>query len=120
MAHPPYLLTCSARCQQREAGRRVLLADGTIGLGGDAQRVLRRAAQLPRRGGRCVAELDPTTTGAKASWVRLESGRTVEPWFRWASVGLDSAALVVQRAGLQVTDVQRIGQRAIVDLRAAA
>ena len=37
----------------------VLLADGTVGLGGDPQRLLSVAAQLLRRGGRCLVEVDP-------------------------------------------------------------
>ena len=36
----------------------VLLADGNVGLSGDPRRVLRRAAELLMRGGRCVAEFD--------------------------------------------------------------
>ena len=67
----------------------VLLADGNVGLGGDPLRVLRRSAELLSRGGRCIAEFDPVATGIRTGWVRLESSRTVGPWFRWASVGID-------------------------------
>ncbi len=70
----------------------VLLADGNVGLGGDPWRVLRRASELLRLGGRCVAEFDPASVGVNAGWVRLESSRTIGPWFRWASVGIDCAA----------------------------
>ena len=37
----------------------VLLADGNVGLAGDPRRILRRASELLRAGGRCVAEFDP-------------------------------------------------------------
>ena len=53
----------------------VLLADGNVGLGGDPRRVLRRAGELLRAGGRCVAEFDSVTTGVDTGWVRLESSR---------------------------------------------
>lgn len=43
----------------------VLLADGNVGLGGDPRRVLRRAGELMRAGGRCVAEFDNEITGVE-------------------------------------------------------
>src|SRR5204862_6941589 len=67
----------------------VLLADGNVGLGGDPWRILRRAGELLRRGGQCVAEFDSDAKGIHAGWVRLESSRTIGRWFRWASVGVD-------------------------------
>ena len=85
----------------------VLLADGNVGLGGDPLRVLRRAAELLRRGGRCIAEFEPVTTGIRTGWVRLESSRTIGPWFRWASVGIDCAAELADEAGLALTEFTR-------------
>ncbi len=78
----------------------VLLADGNVGLGGDPRRVLRRAAELLRRGGSCVVEFDAVMTGIRTGWVRLESSRTIGPWFRWASVGIDCAAELAEDVGL--------------------
>ena len=94
----------------------VLLADGNVGLGGDPLRVLRRAAELLRRGGRCVAEFEPVTTGIRTGWVRLESSRTVGPWFRWASVGIDCAAELATEAGLALTAIHPIGARVLASL----
>jgi SAM-dependent methyltransferase len=94
----------------------VLLVDGNVGLGGDPRRILRRAAELLGRGGRCVAELDTDVTGVRARWVRLESGPEVGPWFRWASVGVDSAATLAAQAGLRLTGVRAIGGRAIATM----
>ena len=71
--------------------RTVLLVDGNVGLGGDPRRILGRAAELLRSHGHCVAEFDAEAVGIRARWVRLESARDVGPWFRWASVGVDSA-----------------------------
>lgn len=96
----------------------VLLADGNVGLGGDPRRVLRRAAQLLRCGGRCVAEFDSTTTGIDIGWVRLESSQTIGPWFRWASVGVDSAPFLAAEAGLAVAGIHRIGSRMVASLAA--
>ncbi|QZT60417.1 class I SAM-dependent methyltransferase [Mycolicibacterium austroafricanum] len=94
----------------------VLLADGNVGLGGDPRRVLGRATELLRRGGRCLAELDGTTSGVDVGWVRLESHRTIGPWFRWASVGIDCVPSLAAEAGLVVAGIHRIGTRVVADL----
>ncbi len=91
----------------------VLLADGNIGLGGDPLRVLRRAAELLGHGGRCLAEFDAMTTGIRTGWVRLESPRTIGPWFRWASVGIDCAAAIAEDAGLSLMGIRPIGGRVV-------
>ena len=70
----------------------VLLADGNVGIGGDPWRVLLRAGELLRAGGRCIAEFDCATEGVQERWVRLESAQTIGPWFRWASVGATAPA----------------------------
>jgi len=94
----------------------VLLADGNVGLGGDPTRVLRRAADLLRRGGLCIAEFDSAPTGVITRWVRLESARTVGPWFRWATVGVDSAPRIAGDAGLKVVDMHPVGNRMLASL----
>jgi SAM-dependent methyltransferase len=94
----------------------VLLADGNVGLGGDPLRVLRRAAELLRRGGQCITEFDSAATGIRAGWVRLESTRSVGPWFQWALVGIDSAASLAADAGLVLTGVHSIGRRVVARL----
>ena len=96
----------------------VLLADGNVGLGGDPWRILRRAGELLRRGGHCVAEFDSATEGIHVGWVRLESSRTIGPWFRWASVGVDCVARLADEAGLRVAGVHPIGRRVVASLAA--
>jgi SAM-dependent methyltransferase len=96
----------------------VLLVDGNVGLGGDPLRILGRAVELLGRGGRCVAEFDAQAIGICARWVRLESDRDVGPWFRWASVGVDSAASLAAQVGLKLTNVRLIGGRVIASLAA--
>jgi SAM-dependent methyltransferase len=94
----------------------VLLADGNVGLGGDPRRVLRRAGELLRSGGRCVTEFDRATAGVVSRWVRLESSRSVGPWFRWASVGIDGARHLADEVGLTVTAVHPVGDRMLATL----
>jgi SAM-dependent methyltransferase len=97
----------------------VLLADGNVGLGGDPWRVLRRSAELLRHGGRCVVEFDSATNGLDVGWVRLESKRTIGPWFRWASVGIDCATVLAEAVGLAVTGVHPVGERVVASLAVA-
>lgn len=97
----------------------VLLADGNVGLAGDPRRILARAAELLRSGGRCIAEFDAAADGIRVSWVRLESSSTVGPWFRWASVGIDCAASLADEVGLSLMGVHPIGQRVVASLGAA-
>lgn len=95
-----------------------LLADGNIGLGGDPRRVLRRAAELLRPGGRCVAEFDVDVEGVQTNLVRLESSKTVGPWFRWASVGIDCAATLAEESGLALAKIHPVGGRVLATMAA--
>jgi SAM-dependent methyltransferase len=97
----------------------VLLVDGNVGLGGDPRRILTRATELLGRGGRCVAEFDAEAIGIRAGWVRLESTCDVGPWFRWATVGVDSAAALAAQVGLTLTSVSLVGGRVIATLAAS-
>jgi SAM-dependent methyltransferase len=94
----------------------VLLADGNVGLGGDPRRILRRACELLRFGGRCVAEFDPAIDGIQTGRVRLESRRRIGPWFPWASVGIDCATRLADDVGLAVAVVHPIGRRVVASL----
>lgn len=97
----------------------VLLADGNVGLGGDPLRMLRRGAELLKRGGHCIVEFDAVMTGIRTGWVRLESTSTVGPWFRWASVGIDCAAELADQAGLKLNGIHPIGDRVVASLSVA-
>ncbi|UXA18699.1 class I SAM-dependent methyltransferase [Mycobacterium sp. SMC-4] len=96
--------------------RTALLADGNIGLGGDPRRLLRRVGELLSHGGRCVAEFDPTISGVRTGMVRLESSNTIGPWFRWASVGVDSAAELADEVGLVLTGLHPVRSRVLATL----
>lgn len=94
----------------------VLLVDGNVGLGGDPLRVLRRSAELLKRGGHCIVEFEAVVTGIRTGWVRLESSRTIGPWFRWAAVGFDCAAELADEAGLTFSGIHPIGGRVVATL----
>ena len=96
-----------------------MLADGNVGIGGDPRRVLRRAGELLHSGGRCVAEFEGESQGIVARWVRLESSKTIGPWFRWATVGIEGARQLADQVGLTVTAVHEIGDRRLATLVAA-
>jgi SAM-dependent methyltransferase len=97
----------------------VLLADGNVGIGGDPRRVLRRAAELLSAGGRCVAEFDSSAVGVEHRWVRLESSKTIGPWFRWASVGIDCAMRLADDVGMAISAIHPIGDRVVASLAVA-
>ena len=97
-------------------GRRVLLADGNVGLGGDPWRVLRRAAEADQRDRPLRRRIRGRRRRVRSSWVRLESSDNIGPWFRWASVGIDYAASLAREVGLAVIGIHPIGDRVVATL----
>jgi hypothetical protein len=93
----------------------VLLADGNIGIGGDPQRLLCRAAELLAPGGTVLVETDPRPDLLWRGTARIRTpagtGRSVP----WACVGADALAGVAPAAGLVRTAVHR-GPRTFVEL----
>jgi hypothetical protein len=53
--------------------------------------------------------------GGERCRVRLKSARDVAPWFRRASVGVDSAATLAGQVGLALNGVRLIGGRVIAN-----
>jgi SAM-dependent methyltransferase len=84
--------------------RRVLLADGNIGIGGDPVRLLRRCARLLGRDGAALVELDPPGTTTWRGEVALTDGERVSATFPWAFVGVDGFARLAGRGGLRVLE----------------
>jgi SAM-dependent methyltransferase len=81
----------------------VLLADGNIGIGGDPEALLRRAASLLAPDGTVVAEVGPPGSGSRREQVRLRTADGPGPWFPWAWVGADGLPPLACAAGLRVT-----------------
>jgi hypothetical protein len=63
-----------------------------------------------------VAEFDPGAVGVRTSWVRLESSRSIGPWFKWATVGVDCAAALAEEVGLALVRIHPIGERVVATL----
>ena len=96
----------------------VLLADGNVGLGGDPAPMLARAAELLRRGGRCVAEFDPGTTGVRRQWARLESAVRCRAVVSLGNGRVDSIASLAKQAGLVPVGIHPAGLRVVASLAA--
>lgn len=95
-----------------------LLLDGNVGIGGDPVALLNRVRDLLGPGGVLVVEVEPPGNRTEVLDVRVEraaSDRTPAaapgPWFRWARVGADGIAGVMDEVGLALADLVCIGGR---------
>ena len=97
--------------------RTVLLADGNVGIGGDAVRLLRRVRSLLAPGGRvlCELHLDGDATGP----VRLEGLGVASAWFPWAFVSRSTLPPAAASAGLRVEQTWRSAGRSFAALGTA-
>lgn len=98
--------------------RTVLLADGNVGIGGDADRLLRRVTELLAPEGMVLCEVQPVG-GQRCGPVRLETEGEVSSWFRWALVGPAGVAVAAERAGLAVVEQWTASGRAFAALTRA-
>jgi SAM-dependent methyltransferase len=95
--------------------RTALLADGNVGIGGDAVRLLRRVRDLLAPDGRIVCELhadDDDTAGP----VRLEGVGATSAWFPWTLLGTGGLAAAAPSAGLAVADAWEADGRQFAEL----
>jgi SAM-dependent methyltransferase len=97
--------------------RTILLLDGNIGIGGDATRLLRRAAALLAPGGAVLVELDEPAGAPRAQRVRLEGSRTASHWIPWHFVDYDEIGRLAGAAGFGVAERWQDGGRWFADLR---
>ena len=81
----------------------VLLADGNVGIGGDAAALLRRTAELIAPTGRIVVELSLVAEPPPGP-VRLEGLGATSRWFRWALLGRSTLPAAATAAGLDVRE----------------
>lgn len=82
----------------------VLLLDGNVGIGGDPEALLARAAELLADQGVVVAELDPPGTRPAPTTARLEVGGAAGPWFSWDRVGAQRVDALAAAAGLRAIE----------------
>lgn len=92
----------------------VLLADGNVGIGGDAARLLRRVAGLLAAGGRVLCELLPYEDVPGP--VRLEGLGMTSSWFGWALPGRRTLPALADSAGLAVREDWECDGRAFAEL----
>lgn len=92
----------------------VLLADGNVGIGGDAVRLLRRVTSLLAPGGRVLCELLPF--GDVPGPVRLEGLGSTSAWFGWALPGRRTLPPIARAAGLRVREDWECDGRAFAEL----
>jgi SAM-dependent methyltransferase len=78
----------------------VLLADGSIGIGGDPVALLSRVAELLAPRGQALVEVQPPGQELRRERVRLRHGKQAGDWFPWAHVGVDQLAGIATEAGL--------------------
>lgn len=97
----------------------VLLADGNIGIGGDAVALLARCRDLLLPDGRVLVELDGPEARTGTASVRIESssGRT-SSWFDWAHVSCEDVREVAGAAGLHAEQVWPAAGRWFAELQA--
>jgi SAM-dependent methyltransferase len=88
-----------------------LLVDGSVGIGGDPEALLRRIAGLLRPGGRVLVEAEPPGAPTGTMWARIENGGEVGPTFPWARVGIDRLAQVARPAGLRAAETWSADRR---------
>jgi SAM-dependent methyltransferase len=96
--------------------RSALLFDGNIGIGGDPEALLRRAAELLRDDGRVIVETELHDGADDILLVRAETAAGAGPWFRWTTVGPRRLADLAHLVGLAVVDTWQDDGRSFVRL----
>jgi SAM-dependent methyltransferase len=88
-----------------------LLLDGSIGIGGAPDVLLRRVRELVTSGGRLLVEVEPPGTGLRSIRLRGHLG-----WFEWAHVGVDVLADLAHASGWEIAEIWKGEQRWFADL----
>ena len=93
----------------------VLLADGSVGIGGDPAALLGRVAELLAADGRALVEVQPPGRELRRERVRLRHSRGCRhqagDWFPWAQVGADQLSGIAAEAGLNTAETWSCGGR---------
>jgi SAM-dependent methyltransferase len=88
-----------------------LLLDGNIGIGGRPAELLARVRALLRPAGLALVEIGGPGQPTEALRVRLAARGLASEWFPWARVGVDDLASIAHRAGFEIDDCWRAGDR---------
>jgi SAM-dependent methyltransferase len=95
----------------------VLLADGSIGIGGDPVALLRRVAELLAPRGQALVEVEPPGQELRRERARLWDGTPAGDWLPWAHVGLEQLSGIAGQAGLSSGETWSSNGRWFVTLR---
>lgn len=94
-----------------------LLLDGNLGIGGNPPALLRRIAELLKRGGRLLLELGGPNTSTGSFMARIERDGSSSPWFPWARVGIEDLAPLALECGYRIEETWEGGGRWFGSLR---
>jgi SAM-dependent methyltransferase len=98
----------------------LLLLDGNIGIGGDPELLLGRAAELLAPAGRLIIETHPDPAADEQCLVRFtRTEKPIGPAFRWAHVGVRAACDYAAGAGYAIGEVWSADGRTFVLARTA-
>jgi hypothetical protein len=95
----------------------VLLADGSIGIGGDPVALLSRVAELLAPSGRAIVEVQPPARELRRERVTYRHGKQAADLFPCAQVGADQLAGIAGEAGLSKAETWSSDGRWFVTLR---
>jgi SAM-dependent methyltransferase len=93
-----------------------LLADGNIGIGGDAGSLLCRLRELLAPGGQALIEVEDIDTAITVTATIRDHAGTVQATFPWLRIGARPLQLIGQACGLDTTEQWTSGNRHFVAL----
>lgn len=94
----------------------VLLFDGSVGIGGCPDTLLRRVGELLAPGGSALVETGAPGDPSEPLDLYIESGHSGGSWFSWASLSAADAKSAANRAGLSLADLWEDSGRWFVQL----
>ncbi|MEV0975165.1 class I SAM-dependent methyltransferase [Microtetraspora glauca] len=112
-------LVCDVFGQVPGTGRwaTVLLADGTVGIGGHPLALLRRVRELARSGGEVLAEVERPGTTSRVDRIRLRRTGALGEWFGWARVSATDVTRLGTDAGFDTIELWEETGRWFASLR---
>jgi SAM-dependent methyltransferase len=84
--------------------RCALLLDGSIGIGGDPDRLLRRVGEALADAARLLVETGHPNQPTEHLDVRIETAARHGPWFRWSLVSHVDMAALARTSGFHLSD----------------
>jgi SAM-dependent methyltransferase len=84
--------------------RSALLLDGSIGIGGDPEGLMRRVGEVLAGQGRLLVETGHPNQPTEHLDVRIETALRCGPWFRWSLVSHVDMAALARTSGFHLTE----------------